>query len=191
MACTITSGIGLSCSDLRRVAGLNKRVWLFNLDDLRTPIDPTLNFITNLNLTTYALIYKFEGTKYSHSAESKLVRTDSGNVSYEHTVNLKINNTTYQEDQVLEALGIAETGAIVQSNNKEFFIYGGGNGLICMEQTDATGTKSNDDEMTSVVLKGTETTYPKRLILPAGTSGDSFQQTLFYLNSITNVNITV
>lgn len=190
MACTISSGIGLSCADLRRVAGLNKRVWLFNMDDLRVPIDPTLNFITTLNLNTYALLYKFEGVKYSHSAVSEMKRTDSGNVSYEQTVTLKINNTSYQEDQVLEALGIAEVGAIVQSNNKEFFIYGAANGLTCTVQKDSTGVKSNDDEMTEVNLMGTEQTYPKRLILPAGTSGDSFQQTLFYLNSITNINIT-
>lgn len=190
MACSITSGIGLSCSDLRRSAGVNKRVWLFNMDDLRTPIDVSQTFLTNLNFNTYASIFKFEGVKYSHSAEAKMLRTDSGNVSYEHTVTLKINNTTYQEDQILEQIGIAEVGAIIQSNNKEFFIYGAGNGLTCTEQTDPTGIKANDDEMTSVIFKGTETTLPKRLIMPISAQGDSFQSTLYYLNALTNLNIT-
>lgn len=190
MACSISSGIGLSCNDLRRVAGVNKRFWLFNLEDLRTPLDVTQNFITTLNLNTYALLYKFEGVKYSHTAISTMLRTDTGNVSFEHKVTANINNTTYQEDQVLEALAIAEVGAIIQTNNKEFLIYGGSNGLTCMKQEDSLGVKQSDNEMTIVDLVGTEPTYPKRLILPAGTSGDSFQQTLFYLNSITNVNIT-
>lgn len=190
MGCNISSGIGLTCSDLRRVGGVNKRVWLFNIDDLRTPIDVTQTYITTLPLSAYTLLYKFEGVKYSHSAEAKLLRTEEGNVSWEHSVTLKINNTTYQEDNVLENLAIAEMGAIVQTNNKEFLIYGASNGLTCMEQTDPTGVKQGDSEMTTIKLVGTEPTLAKRLILAAGAAGDSFQQTLFYLNQITNLNIT-
>ena len=190
MSCGIGSGIGIACVDLKRVGGVNKRVWLFNIDDLRTGIDVTQSYITTLNLITYATLYKFEGAKYSHSAEAKLVRTEAGNVSWEHTVNLKINNTTYQEDAVLESLGVAEVGAIVQTNNNEFLIYGAGNGLTCTEQKDPTGVKLGDDESTTVKLSGSESTLPKRLIIAAGTSGNITQQTLFYLNSITSPTIT-
>lgn len=190
MSCSISSGIGIACADLKRVGGVNKRVWVFNLDDLRTGIDVTQSYISTLNLITYATLYKFEGAKYSHSAESKLVRTDAGNVSWEHTVNLKINNTTYQEDAVLEALAVAEVGVIVQTNNNEFLIYGAQNGLTCTEQTDPTGVKLGDDESTTVKLSGSEPTTPKRLIIAAGTSGNIVQQTLFYLNSITSATIT-
>lgn len=190
MACSISSGIGIACTDLKRVGGVNKRIWLFNLDDLRTGIDVTQSYISTLNLITYATLYKFEGAKYSHSAEAKLVRTDAGNVSWEHTVNLKINNTSYQEDAVLEALAVAEVGAIVQTNNNEFLIYGAGNGLTCMDQTDTTGVKLGDDESTTVKLTGSESTLPKRLIIAAGTSGNAVQQTLFYLNAITSSTIT-
>jgi len=190
MSCSISSGIGIVCNDLKRVGGVNKRVWLFNLDDLRTGIDVTQSYVSTLNLITYATLYKFEGAKYSHSAEAKLVRTEAGNVSWEHTVNLKINNTSYQEDAVLEALAVAEVGAIVQTNNNEFLIYGAGNGLICTEQTDPTGVKLGDDESTTVKLSGSESTLPKRLIIAAGTSGNITQQTLFYLNAITSPTIT-
>lgn len=191
MSCTISSGIGIACADLKRVGGINKRVWAFNMDDLRTSLDVTQTFISTLNLTTYATLYKFEGVKYSHSAEAKLLRTDGGNVSWEHTVNLRVNNTSYQEDQVMENLAVAETGWIVQTNNNEFFIYGAQNGLTCTEMTDPTGQKAGDDEASTVVLKGTEPTLPKRLIIAAGTSGNIVQQTLFYLNSITSPSITV
>lgn len=190
MACTISSGVGIACADLKRVGGVNKRIWLYNLDDLRTGIDVTQSFVSTLNLITYATLYKFEGAKYSHSAVSKLVRTDAGNVSWSHEVNLKINNTTYQEDAVLEALAVAETGAIVQTNNNEFFIYGAQNGLTCTEAEDPTGVKLGDDESTTVKLMGSEPTMPKRLIIAAGTSGNITQQTLFYLNSITSPTIT-
>lgn len=190
MACSISSGIGIACADLKRVAGLNKRLWLFNMDDLRTPIDVTQSTITNLNLTAYALLYKFEGQKYSHSAGTKLVRTESGNISFEHTVNMKVNNTTATEDQVVESLATAEIGAIVQTNNNEFFIFGGGNGLTMMEMEDSTGQKQGDEEVTVIKLVGTETTLAKRFARPAGTQGSILNETLYYLNALTNTNIT-
>lgn len=190
MACSISSGIGIACVDLKRVAGVNKRVWIFNIDDLRTGIDVTQSYITTLNLITYASLYKFEGTKYAHSATAKLTRTDEGNISFGHEVNLKVSNTTYQEDAVLEALALAEVGVIVQTNNNEFFIYGAQNGLTCMELEDPTGTKLGDTTSTTIKLVGSEPTMPKRLIIAAGTSGNITQQTLFYLNSITSSTIT-
>ena len=191
MSCTITSGIGIACADLKRVGGVNKRLWLFNMDDLRTPIDVTQTTITNLNFNSYALLYKFEGQKFAHSASAKLVRTDSGNISFEHTVNLKVNNTTATEDQVIENLAVAEVGAIVQTNNNEFFIFGGGNGLIAMEMEDSTGQKLGDEEVTVIKLTGSETTLAKRFARPAGAQGSILNETLYYLNALSNSNITV
>lgn len=190
MSCEIGSGIGISCADLKRVAGLNKRLWLFNMDNLRTPIDVTQTTITNINLNAYASLFKFEGQKYAHSASAKLVRTDSGNISFEHTVNMKVNNTTATEDQVIEALATAEVGAIVQTNNNEFFIFGAGNGLTMMEMEDSTGQKQGDEEVTVIKLVGSETTLAKRFARPAGTQGSILNETLFYLNALTNSNIT-
>lgn len=184
MPCTISSGITVDCSNIKRVGGLNKRLWLFNMDDLRTQIDVTQSTVTNLNFNTYASLYKFEGSKFTHSAEAKLIRSESGNISWEHTVNIKINNVNASEDAVLEALAAAEVGCIVQTSNNEFLIYGAGNGLTCMEMVDPTGTKQGDDENTTLKLVGSESTLPKRLVIPAGTSGNVTQQTIFYLNSI-------
>lgn len=190
MACDIGSGVGITCADLKRVAGLNKRLWLFNMGDLRTPIDVTASTITNLNFNAYALLYKFEGQKFAHSASAKLVRTENGNISFEHTVNMKVNNTTSTEDQVIENLATAEVGAIVQTNNNEFFIYGGGNGLTCMELEDSTGQKQGDEEVTVIKLVGAETTLAKRFARPAGAQGSILNETLYYLNALSNSNIT-
>lgn len=190
MACDISSGVGISCSDLKRVAGLNKRLWLFNMGDLRTPIDVTQTTITNLNFNAYATLYKFEGQKFAHSAGVKLVKTEHGNVSFEHSVNVKVNNTTSTEDAVIESLATAEVGAIVQTNNNEFFIYGAGNGLTCMELEDNTGQKQGDEEVTVIKLVGSESTLAKRFARPAGAQGSILNETLYYLNALTNTNIT-
>jgi hypothetical protein len=191
MACTITSGIGIACADLKRVGGLNKRLWLFNMDDLRTPIDVTQTTITNLNFNAYASLFKFEGQKYAHSASAKLARTEAGNISFAHEVNIKVNNTSGTEDQVIENLAVAEVGAIVQTNNNEFFIFGAGNGLTCMELEDSTGTKLADEEVTVIKLSGSESTLAKRFARPAGAQGSILNETLFYLNALTSGSITV
>jgi hypothetical protein len=191
MSCSISSGIGIQCSDLKRVGGLNKRLWLFNMDDLRTPIDVNQATITNMNFNAYASLFKFEGQKFAHSATVKLTRTEAGNISFAHEVNLKVNNTTATEDQVLENLAVSEVGAIVQTNNNEFFIFGAGSGLTMMEMEDSTGQKLGDEEVTVIKLSGSETTLAKRFARPAGAQGSILNETLFYLNSITNSNITV
>lgn len=190
MACLIGSGIGLSCADLRRVAGVFKKVWLFNTSDLRTNIDVTQNFLTTINFNTYASLYAFEGRKYTHTYEEKGSRTEDGNAQIEQTLTLKVLNSSYQEDQVLENLLVAEVGAILLNNNKEFFVAGAGNGLDCSEQNSTTGTKIGDPISTTVILKGTEQYKAKRLILPASAQGDSFQSTMYWLNALTNLNIT-
>lgn len=190
MACTISSGIGISCNDLKRSGGLNKRVWVFNMDDLRTPIDVTQTTITNLNFNAYASLFKFEGQKFAHSATCKLVKTDAGNVSFSHEVNLKVNNTSATEDQVIESLAIAEIGMIVQTNNNEFLIYGASAGLTLMEMEDMTGQKQGDEEVTAMKFVGTELTLPKRFARPAGANGSILNETLAYLNALTNLNIT-
>ncbi len=128
--CTITAGIDIICNDLRRTGGVAKNVWLFNIPNLRASIDvDSTTYITTIELNTYATLYRFEGAKFSHSATANLVKTDSGNVSFTHELIMKVFNTNPTDDQVLQDLTVAEVGAIVQTNNDEFFIYGAGNGL--------------------------------------------------------------
>ena len=79
MACTRTSNIIVTCDALKRVGGLNKRIWLFNNSDLATPIVATTDgYVTNIPLTTYRTLYKIEGTKFAHSFEINEQRSDEG-----------------------------------------------------------------------------------------------------------------
>jgi hypothetical protein len=103
---------------------------------------------------------------------------------------MRINNTTSTEDAVIEDLSVAEVGVIVQTNNNEFLIYGAGNGLTLMEMEDNTGQKQGDEEITMLKLVGAETTLPKRFARPAGSQGSILNETLYYLNAISNSNIT-
>ena len=178
--CGITSGLGITCDALKRVGGLNKRVWLFNISALASPIVAlTDGFVTNIPLTTYQTLYSIDGTKFAHSFEVNEQRSDEGNVQWEHKLMLKVINITPTADAILEDLTVSEVGAIVQTNNLEFLILGAQNGLTCTEQKLISGQKSGDSSSSSLTLTGSEQSIYKRLLRTDANT------TLAYLNAMT------
>ena len=164
--CGITAGIGQTCLDLRRTGGLAKRVWLGNMTDLRAAFDVTsAAYITTIELNTYATLYGFDGPKFHASADAVLVKTDQGNVSFTHTVNMNLVNTDPTEDAQLEALSVSDVGAIVQTMNNDFLIYGAGNGLSATALSTPTGKNIGDSSLTPITLSGTERTLAKRFLV--------------------------
>lgn len=181
MSCTISSGLTITCDSLKRVGGLNKRLWLFNLSDLAVPITAiTDGYVTNIPLSTYRTLYKIEGTKYSHSFEVNEQRSDEGLVQWEHKLMLKVFNTDPTSDALLEDLTVGEFGAIVQTNNNEFFILGAQNGMTSTEQQLKSGQASGDSSSSTMTLTGNEQSLYKRLLV-----GGSINNTLSYLNAAT------
>lgn len=177
--CGITSGVGTSCLELKRTGGLAKRLWAFNITDLRSPIDvDATTYITTIELITYATLYPFDGGKFHASANAELVKSDAGNISFTHTVNMNLVNTNPTDDAVLETLAVADTGWIVQTMNNEFLIYGAGNGLSAGTLSTPTGKAIGDSSTAPITLTGTERSLAKRLLV-GGTVG----LTLAWLNA--------
>lgn len=164
--CGITAGIGIVCADLRRTGGLAKRLWAGNITDLRAPfnVDAT-DYISTIELNTYATLYAFDGPKFHASANAVLVKTDAGNVSFTHTVNMNILNLNPTEDAVLESLAVADTFWIVQTMNNDFFIYGAGNGLSATALETPTGKNVGDSSASPITLTGTERSLAKRFLV--------------------------
>ncbi len=180
MSCLIASSKTISCDDLKRVGGLNKRLWLFNLSGLSTPISAlTDGYVTNIPLSTYQTLYQIQGPKYSHSFEINEQRSDEGLVQWEHKLMIKFMNTNPVDDALLEDLTVAEVGGIVQTNNNEFLILGAANGLTSTESKLQSGQKSGDSSATTVTLTGNEQSVYKRLL-----RGD-VNSTLAYLAALT------
>lgn len=178
--CGITAGISITCDALKRVGGINKRVWLFNISALSTPIVAlTDGFVTNIPLTTYQTLYSIDGTKFAHSFEINEVRSDEGNVQWEHKLMLRVLNITPTTDAILEDLTVSEVGAIVQTNNLEFLILGGQNGLTSTEAKLKSGQKSGDSSSSEMTLSGYEQSIYKRLLRV------DTNTTLAYLNAMT------
>lgn len=165
MACGISSGLSITCDALKRVGGINKRVWLGNISDLASPIVAlTDGYVTNIPLSTYRTLYKIEGTKYAHFFEINEQRGEEGNVQWEHKLMLRIANTDPTSDALLEDLTVSEVFAIVQTNNNEFIILGAQNGLTSTESKLKSGQKSGDSSSSEITLLGNEQSLYKRLL---------------------------
>jgi len=179
--CGISDGIDITCDDLRKPGGLYRTVWVFNLSDLRLPIDVTqAAYITDLEFFVYRSLYVFSSTKFSHDAVWQQQNGDGGNVSYIQTVNLRIANSDPASDRVIEDASVSDLGVITRSNAGEFLIWGAENGLSSdPATTGGTGRQSTDSTFTQLTLVGTERFLPKRLLI-----GGSTAATLAYLNAM-------
>lgn len=160
--CGIASGITASCSDLRRVGGVNKRAWLFNIDGVSYTTDSE-GYITAITFPTYEGLYTFESQKKSHSGGYTLVNQAGGNKFFQHDAIMKLFATTPADDEVIEDLTTAQVGLILQTNNGEFILYGKDNGMDMSAATQNSGTESASDTTDTLTFMGEERDKPKRV----------------------------
>lgn len=181
LQCGIADNIDLNCEDLRKPGGLYRVVWVFNLGDLRVPIDVRIaDYVTDLEFNVYRSLYTFESTKFSHDATWQQQNGDGGNISYLQTANLRLSNSNPAADRVIEDASVSELGLITRSNAGEFLIWGAENGLASdPATTGGTGRNSTDSTFTQLTLVGTERYLPKRLLI-----GGSSATTLAYLQAM-------
>ena len=163
--CGITTGFNFDCNSLKRVSGV-RRVWAFNIDDLRVPIDPNgTGYVTGLEFDSYDGLYEFESKKFSHQFTHNLVVAESGAASWTQTAVLRLFVDTPAEVAALSDLAVANVGFIVLTNNGEFRIYGAENGLTAADgTTGTTGRLQGEDTTDTVTLVGSEK-QPYRILL--------------------------
>lgn len=178
--CGITQGFDVDCESLRRVSGV-KRVWLFNLGDLTSAIDSTgSDYVTNLEFNGYTGLYFYDSKKLSHQFTWTLAVNDNGGASFTQTLALRLFVDSPTEVVSLSDLAVADVGAIIQTNNGEFWIGGVENGLSATEGTGTTGRNLGEDTASTITLTGSER-LPYRMLLVGG----SATTTLTYLNALT------
>lgn len=182
MACGITRGISITCDELKRAGGLGKKVWGFNLSGLASAIDTSLeNYIQSIELSTYVSMYAFESGKFSHEYSVTQNVGEGGNISFTHQLILRIPVTTPTATAALEDLTTSDTVWVVQTNNNEFKILGGGAGLTASALTDNSGRQVTDSNITTVTLTGVERFMPK--FFSRNGSGTDTAAVLAYLNA--------
>lgn len=158
--CNISAGVGVDCSDLRRVGGLNKRIWFFNLSGV-TYTTNVNGYITALSFPTYEGLYTFEGKKNSHSSGYQLINQEGANKFFQHDSVVKLFATTPDDQAVIEDLAVASVGIIVETSNREFVLYGKDNGMDLITLVQNTGAVGASDVSATLTFQGSESEMPK------------------------------
>ena len=182
MSCGILNGLISTCEDLRRSGGVNKRVYVFNIDDLidNTPYTfDTDGCISAINFDSYGGMYEFQSTKNAHTAGYTVVNSgDGGNKFFQHDAVLKLFSNDCLDDQVIQDLIVSDVGIIAETNNQEFKLYGGFNGMNVTDGTQNSGQVAASDITDTITFVGEERDMPKRVV-----SGD-YATTKAYLASL-------
>lgn len=180
MSCKITTGFTNTCDDLLRVGGMDKTFWIGYLSELDTQISLAQTAdINTLDFGSYGGLRRFDGNKFSHSFGGELQVGQGGTKSYRHSLSVKLLPNSTTEDVTLQDLNLGtDIFAVVQDNNRNFFILGAGNGLTAESDAFNSGQTGDSDISDTIVLVGQELTRPLRFALGAG-----FQATLDYLES--------
>lgn len=157
--CGITSGIGLDCTGKGQIGGLNRRAFVGNIKDLAdsaytTDVD---GYVTDINLKAYGFLYEFVGQKFAHTSGDDVARNEGGSVNYPHTVTLKIEDLTPDDKAVIESMTASDLFVVVETNNRQFKIYGAFNGLTVDTAPQNSGNSVGADTTRTITLSGGET----------------------------------
>ena len=175
--CRVTGEIQADCDDLRRVGGVNKAFFLGNTADLSYTSDGS-GYVNSLSFgNVYGGLYKFEGKKKSHSGGYTLVKQVGGNTFFQHDNIVKLISTTPADDDVIEELAVADVFTILETNNREFIIYGIDNGMDMTAATQNTGQESASDISDTLTFQGEERSKPRRFLVT------DYATTLAYLEA--------
>lgn len=179
--CGISSGIGIDCDGLKRVGGVGKKAWIFNIDDLS--INPytigSNGCINQINFTSYKGLFEFASRKQTHSGGYvPVVGGEGGNKFFQHDVQLKLFSDSCTEDSVIEDLLVAEIGIILETNNEEFKLFGGFNGMDQTAGSQNTGQAAASDISDTLIFQGEEQDLPKRIL------DTNFATTKAYIESL-------
>lgn len=179
MSCAITSGIGIDCDGLKRVGGVGKKAWIFNLDDLDSYTTGSDGCINQLNFKAYKGLFEFASRKQAHSGGYvPVIGGEGGNKFFQHDVQLKLFSDDCTEDQVIEDLLVADIGIILETNNEEFKLFGGFNGMEQTGGSQNTGQAAASDISDTLIFQGEEQDLPKRVL------DTDFNTTKLYIESL-------
>ncbi len=171
MACNITAGVGITCDALNRVGGVNKRAYLFNINDLVTSPSGGFNtdangYVDSFEFTGYFGLFKFISRKAAHSGGATAqIQSPGGNKFFQHDVIIKVFPDDPTEDTVLEVLLTSCVGIILEDNNQEFLLYGIQAGMDQIEGAQNTGQEQASDVAYSLTFSGSEPELPKRILV--------------------------
>ena len=179
----ILRSITKSCGD--NVGGVNKRVWITQLQQINSYTYDSLGYVNSLvtkenGNTNYPYeLKKVISKKGSHSGNVEAIENVNIDV-FKHTAILKAYATTpEQRDSLVSLYGASKVVVFFETDNGEIEIYGLENGLYATALTGNTGEQMQDDTAFTFTLSGLQTSLPKYFLY-----GGSLATSIAYLDNI-------
>lgn len=179
----ILRSITKSCGD--NVGGVNKRVWVTQLQQIKSYTYDSLGYVNSLvtkeiGTTNYAYeLKKVISKKGSHSGNVEAIENVNVDV-FKHTAILKAYATTpEQRDSLVSLYGASKVVVFFETDNGDIEIYGLENGLYATALTGNTGEQMQDDTAFTFTLSGLQTSLPKYFLY-----GGSLATSIAYLDEI-------
>ena len=179
----ILRSITKSCGD--NVGGVNKRVWITQLQQIENYTFDSLGYVNSLvtkenGNTNYPYeLKKVISKKGSHSGNVEAIENVNVDV-FKHTAILKAYATTpEQRDSLVSLYGASKVVVFFETDNGEIEIYGLENGLYATALTGNTGEQMQDDTAFTFTLSGLQTSLPKYFLY-----GGSLATSIAYLDEI-------
>lgn len=182
----LIKGMNPACAALKKVAGVNQRVWItqksqttgYTADSLTKDIK-ALAMDTDSGVTS--TMKKFIGKKFKNNASFPLVPGDNVN-TFNHTVALVLFYSTSLELETLQALANAnDVIVIVEGNDGKIMVYGIDLGLNASAGEGGTGTLLQDNTGYTMTLSGEQINTPRYFNV---TTGATLAANIIYLDSI-------
>ena len=199
----ILRSIGATCSSLNQIGGVDKRVWVTQLNQIESYTFDSNGYLNSLVTKEYNNSnYRYElaqivGKKNTHSGNYEGVV--GANVSFvKQNAVLKIyTDTPSDRDKVVELFDAQELVIFFENNNGKIEVYGLDKGLEGSALVGGTGTEMQDDTAVTITLTGDQNKLPY-FFLYGGSLATSIEyldniglQPIYYIQSYTSGTSTI
>lgn len=181
----ILRSIGATCASINQVGGVDKRVWVTQLNQIESYTFDSDGYINSLvtkqiGSTNYQYqLAKIVGKKNTHSGTYEGVVGDNVNI-LKQTAILKIyTDSPSDRDKVIDLFDARELVVFFENANGFIEVYGLDKGLDGSALSGGTGVALQDDTVVTVTLSGDQNKLPYYFLV-----GGSLATSIDYLDSI-------
>ena len=181
----ILRSIGATCASINQVGGVDKRVWVTQLNQIESYTFDSDGYINSLvtkqiGSTNYQYqLAKIVGKKNTHSGTYEGVVGDNVNI-LKQTAILKIyTDSPSDRDKVIDLFDARELVVFFENANGFIEVYGLDKGLEGSALAGGTGVELQDDTVITITLSGDQNKLPYYFL-----HGGSLATSIDYLDSI-------
>jgi hypothetical protein len=164
MGCaSLSLGVQATCAGVKKVGGINKRIWLGLLEDLASVTYGTGNIVTGFTFKTDKGLVVYDGRKEKNSSGVELEVGENLNFRNQSLIMLVYTETAAQLTTLDQLLDTEQLFAVVEPNSGPLEVYGlnltdyAGYGLKATAYTRNSGVVLNDSSAHTVTLSGAHT----------------------------------